>query len=241
MSQEFVRWIQHRMAMLGITSPEGLADAASLPRESVSGILDPPSLRRAGRSVRSYLARALQVRLRDLEDLIAGRTAWIDDARRYEWDRHAPDFLRAGRVDELALVSCAERVGVPIVGRIEESGFARWIEEPPTDHVERLPLRYPGAPDAFAMRTSRRFDGFDVGGAIIFRSLPPGRITEGDLCLMTFGIESQGVLGSVVGKSDEAARLNVGGAAITISLETVLRAARAIASRRPDETPCKLG
>ena len=84
MSQEFVRWIEHRMRMVGIVSPEGLADAACLPREAVARILEAGSLRRAGRSVRGYLARALQVRLRDLEDLIAGRIAWIDDARRYE-------------------------------------------------------------------------------------------------------------------------------------------------------------
>ncbi|HEX4796882.1 MAG TPA: hypothetical protein VH370_24030 [Humisphaera sp.] len=221
------------MRMLGIVSPEGLADAACLPREAVAGILDSRSLRRAGRSVRGYLARALQVRLRDLEDLIAGRIAWIDDARRYEWDRHAPDFLRPGRSEELEPVPCPEKVGVPIVGVIEGSGLARWVEELPADHVERLPIRFPKAPDAFAMRTCEAFDCFDGATAIVFRSLPPGEIADGDLCVMTHGIDELSSAGRVVGKTDTVLQLRIGDKVTTVSLDTVLRAARAIGSWPP--------
>jgi hypothetical protein len=185
----FIRWLDHRQALLGFASREALAEASGIAPATMRRIVERGSLQRVSRSARGYLARSLEVSLRDLEELAAGKVAWIADGQRVNWSRWTSDCLRLSRPDRReennGPMAVPTARGVPIVGRIIPGGAAHLLEESAWGDVPRLPVRYKGAPDAFALRAQGQIDRFAADVTIVFRGLPPGELCAGEASLFT--------------------------------------------------------
>lgn len=209
------QWLIHRSALLGLNWPEGVAEAAGISPDALRAVGEHQTLSGIARSARGYLARALKVSVRDLESLAAGRVGWIDDARQVDRDRTSPGVAIE--------IPCALAVGVPIVGRIISDGRVEQDDRPPQDQ-RRLPIRYKGAPDAFALELMQDLGDFRGGTLLIFQPAPPGELREGELALLSRAEMEVRKIDKVVGLS-----LRVG--SNVVPLEDVLRAGRVIGVR----------
>lgn len=227
-------WLAHRETLLGLKSHDDLAEAACIPRRSLDAMIERGMHSRIGRSARAYLARALEVTVRDLEDLAAGKIDWISDSRRVDWKRVTPDCLRIARaqtpLDVTTAVACAIDRGIPIVGRISANGTAEFLHDPSQD-IPRLPLRIAGAPDAFALTVTAALAGVPAGAAILFKGLPPGELRHGELALVTIADGDERSLFCHV-EHDKDLRLRLispmGEPGPMVPMESIVRAARAI-------------
>jgi len=235
-SSHFVSWLIHRQALLGMEGADALADSAGVSNAVIEKMLGTGSLRGIGRSARSALARSLRITVRELESIASGEIEWINDAQQVDWDRHTPDSMRAVRPASQALSYearwCKPAHGVPVVGSLVEGGLARFYESNPSDAAERLPVRYSGAPDAFALMATCPIQPYPVGAALVFRGLPPGQLESGQMALIC-GAEGivEGRVCQVVSREDQTLKIkSTLDAEMDIALETVLRAAVVLAA-----------
>src|SRR6185437_6552317 len=90
----FQKWLAHRAGSIGLSWPQGVADAAGVSAALLNSIGDTGNLRNIGRGARGYLARALQISVRELEALADGEIQWIDDGRIVAIDRLSPGIAR---------------------------------------------------------------------------------------------------------------------------------------------------
>jgi hypothetical protein len=233
MQTKLSAWIIHREQLLEIASHDALADVCGVPRSTIHTIADCNSLTHVGRSVRAYLARALEVTVRDLEALAGGKIDWIADDHRVDAARLTPSALRTDpRVAAIApaAIQCSSSQGVPVLGRIDCDGRAELLDDVASETLARLPVRYRGSPDAFALRTSSLAD-YPPDATLIFRGVPPGQLPDGHSALITRGdadgeclfcyIEREGNLSlRLISPAGEAGPL--------VPMEMIVRAARVI-------------
>ena len=235
----FGQWLAHRAALLGIGSHAQLADAAGLPPEAIEAAAT-GSLGRVGRSARAWLARTLEVTVRDLEALAAGRIDWIADDQRVQFDRYAPAALRiTPRPSAVAPVAqpCGGNRGVPVVGRIVAGGRVEFFSEFAAPDGPRLPLHFRSAPDAFALHASVGNGAFPNETSLVFRALPPGELVDDEIALLTRSDangESQVCHVRKAGPM-QLRLLSPGGSSCgdMLSTEIIVRAARVIGTHPP--------
>jgi hypothetical protein len=230
-------WIAHRQKLLGIDSHQHLAEISVLPISTIASIIERRSLDRVGRSARMYLARALEVSVRDLEALSGGKIDWISDDHRIDAARMTPASLRTdSRVASSigAAVSCAPSQGVPIVGRIDVNGNAQLLEDWSSENLSRLPIRYRGMPDAFALWATSLPEN-PPQNAVIFRGVPPGQLPDRQLALITRGDADESLYCYVEREGDLSLRLitPAGEEGPLVPMELIVRAARVIGTHAP--------
>jgi hypothetical protein len=130
---------------------------------------------------------------------------------------------------------CDASRGIPIVGRVLAGGVAEfWSDGLMPGDANRLPIRYPDAPDAFALATLHPLGSYPAAIAMVFRAAPPGQLRPGDTALLT---RSDGDGESLVcrvrdasgsGASLRLSNLDAAWAGFHIDLEHIVRAARVL-------------
>lgn len=235
-SSHFVSWLIHRQTLLGMEGANALADSAGVSKAIIDKMLGAGSLRGIGRSARSALARSLRITVRDLESIASGQIEWINDAQQVDWDRHTPDSMRAvAPASQPRLYEarwCTPAHGVPLVGNLVEGGLAQFFETNPSDATERLPVRYSGAPDAFALMATCPIESYPAGAALVFRALPPGQLENGQMALLC-GAEGivDGMVCQVMTREQQTLKIkSTLNKEVDVPLETVLRAAVVLAA-----------
>ena len=219
--------------MLGLSSHDALADVCGVPSSTINAIIERSSLAQVGRSFRAYLARALEITVRDLEALACGKIEWIADDHRVDAARLTPSALRTDpRASAVAsaAVPCPAGQGVPVLGRIDYNGRADLLEDFSSETLARLPVRYRGSPDAFAMRTSSLAD-YPRNATLIFRGLPPGQLPDRQPALITRGdADGESLFCYIEREGDLSLRLisPAGEAGPLVPMEMIVRAARVI-------------
>ena len=139
----------------------------------------------ASRSARAYLARALKVSVRELEALAAGRIQWINDERRVDFDRLCATKKRPSHDKIPTAKSCDATKGIPILGRVLESGTVEHFDYWTPEEGRRVPVRYPGLPDVFSLELTCDVPPFMKGQCLVFQPILPGEIRDGELMLVT--------------------------------------------------------
>ncbi|HWE03510.1 MAG TPA: hypothetical protein VG326_13985 [Tepidisphaeraceae bacterium] len=178
-------WLSHRAALLSLSWPQGVADASGVSAAMLMMIRETQTLRGLGRSARGYLARSLKVSLRELEALAAGEIDWIADDRVLDIDRVSPHSIRPIDLGRALAVASSARQGVPILGRILETGMIEHFEAWATEDGPRIAIRYPGVPDAFALELAGDLRPYVRGECLVFQTVPPGELADGEPALLT--------------------------------------------------------
>jgi hypothetical protein len=233
MPNKLSQWIIHREALLGIGSHDTLAEICGVARSAIGAIIERDSLAQVGRSVRAYLARGLEITVRDLEALAEGKIDWIADGHRIDAARLTPSALRTDpRAAALAPAPHASPLGqgVPILGRIDADGRVEFLEDWSSEALARLPVRFRGSPDAFALRTTSLAD-YPRGVTLVFRGAPPGQLPDRQPALITRSdADGESLFCYVEHEGDLSLRLisTAGEAGPLVPLEAIVRAARVI-------------
>ena len=181
------QWLPHRARILGMTWPAGVCEASGVGSETINLIVSSGSLSSANRSARGLLARALKVSLRDLEELTAGRKVWIADTHRVDWDRITFSSQRCVDASRAVPAACAPGSGVAVVGRVSLEFGVEFASEQFAPEAVRLAVRYPNAPDAFALELAASVPPYAAGTLLVLEALPPGQIQAGELTLICWG------------------------------------------------------
>jgi hypothetical protein len=228
-------WLSHRARIVGLSWPDGVAAASDVAPETLHSIESTGTLRPLGRSTRAYVARTLRVSVRELEALAAGRIQWIADERVVDLDRLSPNAVRPLRPRAPKPFACQLSHGVPILGRVLGTGRVEHEDEWTAEDGRRLPVRYTGVPDAFALELTADTLPHCAGTCLAFQVLPPGELCDGELALITRGPpEAESALYRVGRVEPLSLRLRpamVGiDQSLLVPLEQILRAARVIGS-----------
>lgn len=190
-TDRLAEWMNRRANLLGLSWPDGVADACGLAPGALRIIGVSPGLRGVSRSARGYVARALKVSLRDLESLAAGGIDWIPDNRIVDYERLAMSASKPPPIGQPAPHSCPLHLGVPILGVISAGGIARQWTDASAEDVPRLPCRYLGFPDAFALSLCADFPGDGPEANLVFIAIPPGELIDGETALVTTAAETE--------------------------------------------------
>ncbi|HZL34697.1 MAG TPA: hypothetical protein VFC78_05255 [Tepidisphaeraceae bacterium] len=225
----FSHWLLHRSGLLGIPWPAGVADAAGLPVAALQAMADAGSLAHTSRSARGYLARAMKVSVRELEALADGRTQWIADERILDIDRLSPTCLRPDLGAALVPTPCAIHRGMPILGRVAPTGIVEHFDAWTPEDGPRLPVRYPGLPDAFAVELAGDVPPYSAGMCLAFQLVPPGELADQELALLTRSDAGETQLCRVCREEPMQLRLQGCGASqrdLIVAMADIVRAAR---------------
>ena len=232
----FSKWITRRAAMLGLHTLSDLSEASGIALPTLASISQTGTIDQIDRSARAWLARALKVPLREMESFAAGTGPAIADDRILDLDRPPAASRRTDLICPSPALAPVGR-GVAIVARFRAGAEFQWFD---TSRLQnRLPVHFPGFPDAFAVAVEAPLaPGLPPGDFLIFRNLPPAHLREGDVALYTFcdgTLAGQTLLGRLTTTSHAAPALSdFSGRAspIPLPLETVVRTARLIATTR---------
>jgi hypothetical protein len=218
-------WMKHRSALLGLAWPGGVAKASGVSHGSLDRLASDGNIAAISRSTLGYVARTMKVSVRELERFAAGRISWIDDARIFDLDRLSAASSPSPRVTIPPPLTCPVNRGTPILGRILSPAVIEPFDFLIIEDVMRIPIRYPGLPDVFAMEWRRAAEGADQSGVLVFLPLPPGEILIDDQVLLTHGCGEVVTEFVMIAKKTSAA-LHI--ASKHIPLENTHRAARVI-------------
>ncbi len=234
----FSSWLTARAQRVGLGSITDVCDASGIAVPTLHAIVAAGSLAGTDRSTRAWLARALKVPLREMEAFAAGRAPCIPDARVVDLDRRGGSKSSDPPTGAPAPVRAPAGRGVPVVGSVDENGDVDWLSAPSSsERTIRLPIRYPGMPDLFALQTAHALrDLCPRGACLIFLDTVPSQLQHGQiaLCTLADGTDTGRTrLGRLTALPNGTAGLippaPLGTAPIRISTETLVRAARLIA------------
>ncbi|HET6250011.1 MAG TPA: hypothetical protein VFE47_20135 [Tepidisphaeraceae bacterium] len=233
-SSKLRSWFIHRAAIVNLAWPLGVAEAACIEPNRLDAILADAKLEYIGRSARSYLARAMKISVRDLEALCGGRIDWIPDGRKVDFDRLSPVIAPLPATKYEAYI-CRAGFGIPILGRILETGVVEHFDDWTSEDGPRLSVRYAGLPDAFALELTVGIGSWFAGECLVFMAIVPGEIRGGEITLLCRdSSEGQSEL-CVVERAAESLSCTirpVAGSQLPrmIALADILRAARIVGS-----------
>lgn len=177
-------WLKHRARVIGLSWPDGVADAAGIAPATLTRVDRDSALGPIGRGARSYLARTLKVSVRELEAIAAGKIDWIDDARQVDLDRFSPG-VPTSPVPRAMPLHCARDRGIPRVGRIVAGGIVEPLETHAPEDQPRLALRYRDHPDAYAMRLAVDIPPWRTGVCLVFAPTAPGDLSRDQRALLS--------------------------------------------------------
>jgi hypothetical protein len=189
-----IQWLDHRREVVGLETWKELAEDSGLPPDALHDVQVMQSVQVLERSQRRWLAAALRVSLRKLEELDCGEIDWIDDDHVVDIDVQGRP--RPGREDDPAYWASretrADESGTPLVGRIRANGAAEPDEDWHQEWGRRLPARFGKGRDIYALEIE------GVGQFFVFRNVPPWEFREGAAAIYCWnGYEARGVFGHV--------------------------------------------
>ncbi len=189
-----VRWLDHRMEVVGIEKRKDLAELTGIPLDVFREIRDVGSLEILSRTQRRLLAAALRVSLRNLEQLSDHLVDWIEDD-------HVCDAEGCGRPLPGRKGDPAYRVprelppedrGTPLIGRIRLGGQAELDEDWHQEWGKHIPHRFGNGHNVFALEIE------STCTSVVLRVIAPWEFREGRAAVYCWnGWEAQAWFGRV--------------------------------------------
>jgi hypothetical protein len=225
-----IDWLDHRMEVVGLENRKDLSEYSGVSEDALEDMNTVGSLTLLNRSERRWLAAALRVSLRKLEQLDSGE---IESIR----DDHVVDVDVRGRplpqqVDDPAYwtpkeVKPEDR-GTPLVGRIRLNGTAEADEDWQEEWGRRVPTRFGKGFDIYAMEIEGTHQ------CVVFHNIPAWEFREGEAALYAWdGCEAKGWFGRVMLLPLAAIVITTDGTRHRLDPETIVRIGKVIGRWRP--------
>jgi len=189
-----IEWLDHRMEVVGIENRKELSEYSGVSEDALEDMNSVGSLTLLNRSERRWLAAALRVSLRKLEQLNSGEIESIRDDHVVDVDVRGRPLPR--QVDDPAYwtpkaVKPEDR-GTPLVGRIRSNGTAEADEDWQEEWGRRVPARFGKGFDIYALELNGE------GQSLVFRNIPPWEFREGKATVYCWnGWDTQGWFGQL--------------------------------------------
>jgi hypothetical protein len=188
------QWLDHRMEVVGLETWKDLSEYSGVPEDLLHNASVAGSLAVLDRSHRRWIATALRVSLRKLEQFDSGEIDGIRDDHVMDIDgRHRPlprkdDDAAYGTPAE---VPVADR-GTPVVGHIRPDGAAEPDEDWQEEWGRHLPARFGKGYEIYALELD------SLGHSVVFRNVPTWEFREGSAAVYSWnGWEARGLFGRV--------------------------------------------
>src|SRR5580704_11438533 len=161
------QWLDHRMEVVGLENRKDLSEYSGVSEDALEDMNTVGSLTLLSRSERRWLAAALRVSLRKLEQLDNGEIESIRDDHVVDVDVRGRPLPR--QEDDPAYwtpkaVKPEDR-GTPLLGRIKPTGRAETDEDWQEEWGRHLPARFGSGYDIYALEVE------GVGQSIVFRNI----------------------------------------------------------------------
>ncbi len=223
---KLIDWLDHRMEVMGFNRKDFLEYSGVWDR-TISDVNATDSLEVLNRSERRWLAAALRVSLRKLEQFAEGQIDWIEDQYVYDagapgrpapWQESDPTYWVPKEIKP-------EDRGTPLVGSIRSSGKAEPDEDWQDEWGRCIPLRYGKGKDIYALELER------TDRSIVFRNIPPWEFREGQAAVYCWnGWESQGWFGHVYLQPSRARIITADGERHDLDPVNIVRIGKVIGS-----------
>jgi len=228
-----VQWLDHRMEVMGWETWKDLAEYSGLPEALLREATAEGGLAVLNRSQRRWIAAALRVSLRKLEQLDRGEIEWIPDDHVADIDgRRQP--LRRQEDDAAQWISADVPVvdrGTPVVGHIRADGIAEPDEDWQEEWGRHLPARFGKGYEIYALELN------SFGYSIVFRNVPAWEFREGAAAVYSWnGWEARGLFGRVRLTPLQAVVMTPDGHRHELDLVNVVRIGKTI-GRWPQDPP----
>lgn len=217
---------------MGLETWKDLAEQSGVSKDTLHNAILARSVLVLERSQRRWLAAALRVSLRKLEQLDSGQIEWIDDDHVVDIDlpsrprprqEHDPIYWAPRE-------SIAEDGGAPLVGHIQANGAAEPDEDWHLEWGRRLPARFGKGRDIYALEIA------GSSQSIVFRNIPPWEFREGPAAIYCWnGYETRGVFGRIQLSAFKAVVVALDGRCHHLDPANIVRVGKAI-GRWPPET-----
>ena len=166
MKSAFLKWVEHRIHVVGFENWKQVEKQTDLPRRAINAMKRHQSLDDLQRSEIRFLGEALRVPVGMLQKMDRGELQWIPDDYQFDPFRPGPALARKeSNPDfcEAKSISTEER-GTPILGEINDQGLVAWEEM--TEFTQHILVRYGNGREVFALRqsTTEKF--------LIFQNVP---------------------------------------------------------------------
>ena len=176
---KLTQWLDHRMEVVGLENRKDLSEYSGVSEDALEDMNTVGSLTLLSRSERRWLAAALRVSLRKLEQLDSGEIESIRDDHVVDVDVRGRPLPR--HEDDPAYwtpkeVKPEDR-GTPLVGRIRSNGTAEADEDWQEEWGRRVPARFGKGFDIYAMEIE------GTQQCVVFHNIPAWEFREGEAAL----------------------------------------------------------
>ena len=189
------KWLDHRMEVVGIERLKGLAEHSGVSLQTLRDAYAYGSLDMLSRSERRWLAAALRVCVRRLEQLNDGAIDWIEDGYVYDAGECGRPLRKQDGDDPACWAPLAaepQDCGTPLIGRIRPSGKAEPDEDWQEEWGRRIPRRFGSGRSVYALELE------GTGQSIVFSPIPAWELREGEAAVYCWnGWEAEGWYGRV--------------------------------------------
>ena len=220
------KWLDHRMEVVGIERLKDLAEFSGVSLQTLRDVYAYGSLDMLSRSERRWLAAALRVCVRRLEQLNDGAIDWIEDGYVYDAGERGRPLL--SHHDDPScwapLAAEPQDCGTPLIGRIRPSGKAEPDEDWHEEWGRHIPKRFGTGHAVYALE----LEGSEQ--SIVFRSIPAWELREGEAAVYCWnGCEAEGWYGRVSLQPSRARVVTPDGQRHDLDVLTVVRIGKLIA------------
>ena len=219
-------WLDHRMEVVGIERLKDLAEYSGVSLQTLRDGCAWGSLDMLSRSERRWLAAALRVCVRRLEQFNDGAIDWIEDSYMYDASEHGRPLPKQEEDDPTCWAPLAPKpqdCGTPLIGRIRPSGKAEPDEDWHEEWGRRIPKRFGSGRGAYALE----LEGSNQ--SIVFCSVPAWELREGEAAVYCWnGWEAEGWYGRVSLQPSRARVVTPDGQRHDLDVLTVVRIGKLI-------------
>ena len=220
------KWLDHRMEVVGIERLKDLAERSGVSLQTLRDVYAYGSLDMLSRSDRRWLAAALRVCVRRLEQLNEGEIEWIEESYIYDAGERRCLVSKCDEEDPASWAPPApkpEDCGTPLIGRIRPTGKAEPDEDWHEEWGRRIPHRFGNGRGIYALE----LDGSEQ--SIIFSSIPAWELREGEAAVYCWnGWEAEGWYGRVSLQPSRARVVTPDGRRHDLDVLTVVRIGKLI-------------
>lgn len=221
------KWLDHRMEVVGIERLKDLAEYSGVSLQTLRDVYAYGSLDMLSRSERRWLAAALRVCVRRLEQLNDGATDWIEDGYVYDAGKSGRPVQKRDEDDPncwAPLSAEPQSDGTPLIGRIRSTGKAEPDEDWQEEWGRRIPRRFGTGRGVYALE----LEGSEQ--SIVFCSIPAWELREGEAAVYCWnGWEAEGWYGRVSLQPSRARVVTPDGQRHDLDVLTVVRIGKLIA------------
>jgi hypothetical protein len=191
----FIQWLDHRRDVVGFEKRIDLSEYSVVSEDALRHVNTVGSLTVLDRSQRRWLAAALRVSLRKLEQLNSGEIEWINDDHVVDADVRGRPLAR--QEDDpnywIPIETKPEDRGTALVGHIRSNGVAEPDEDWQEEWGRCLPARFGKGYDTYAMEIE------GTRQCVVFRNIPAWELREGDAAIYAWdGCAAKGWFGHVM-------------------------------------------